>query len=348
MSVKKRIVGKSGLRQTQAPDRSSFLRQVRNRTKPWTVLTLVLFGALILYRFVQFVHDEPLLSSQTLPDNEPVISAGRLTATDDFGQLVTEPLLACIPTVSRGNVEYVSNTVKSWRVATNQSTVMRRLVVIKMDPLHSNDKSVKRFEWLRQVFGKKTDGIPPWLILLEREGSPQRARKSTLGDSPARIAWRSKEAQDYAQTLSRCASLATGRYILIVQDDVLFTSELIRVVEWADAAFVDRKFIDSEGHTRIQRVCSLSLFDITSGDSQTMDSHQLQSSNMVARIWRVEDAERVARYIDRRFDEAPVDWLVDDMCRKRRQVTLVREPNPVRHRGLVSSYADNDRKGLLT
>lgn len=303
------------------------------------------------YKYLQQHAPSSLFLSSTFtsPDNEPAISEGRLPASDkQESRSNTEHLLACMPTVTRENVEYVSNAVKSWRLATNSSIGLGRLVVINMDVPSSEIRKNEHPEWLEAVFGNKDVSLPSWLITLEREGAPQTARKVTLGDSLSRIAWRSKEAQDYAQVLSRCAKYAQGQYVLIVQDDVLFTSALKDVVQWADSAFVRHEYTDSRGYNKVRRVCSLSLFDVPKKENYGKDLHTLDSSNMVARIWRTEDVERVVSYISRRFDDAPVDWLVDDMCKIRRRVTLVKEPNPVRHRGAISSFAGNDRRGLLT
>lgn len=304
------------------------------------------------YKYLQQQHAPSSLflsSTFTLPDNEPAILEGRLPASDKQESLShTERLLACMPTVTRKNVEYVSNAVKSWRLATNLSIGLGRLVVIDMDVPSIEIRKKEHPEWLEAVLGNKDSSLPSWLIILKREGVPQTARKVTLGDSLSRITWRSKEAQDYAQVLSRCAKYSRGQYVLIVQDDVLFTTSMKDVVQWADSAFVPHEYIDSKGHNKVRRVCSLSLFDVPKEENYGKDLHMLDSSNMVARIWRTEDVERVVSYISRHFDEAPVDWLVDDMCKIRRRVTLVKEPNAVRHRGVISSFAENDRRGLLT
>lgn len=350
MQLTRRKGGKSTLRHPSLPRKHDEAPQTLRRLLWWGIaLFLVIAIYTIYFKFPQKRKPRtPFLSSNLLlPDNEQEISTGRLPAEGDLSRSHVEQMLACMPTVPRKNVEYVSNAVKSWRLATNTSDTLRRLVVLDMNVPSTKWKD-KRPEWLGRVFENDDVPVPSWLVMLQREGAPQAARKSTLGDSPSRIAWRSKEAQDYAQTLTRCAELAKGRYVLIVQDDVLFTNALANVVQWADNAFVQREYTDSRGRTSVRRVCSLSLFDVASEENHGKDLHTLDSSNMVARIWRTEDVERVANYIFRRFDEAPVDWLIDDLCKLRRRVTLVKEPNAVRHRGAVSSFSENIREGLLT
>lgn len=171
-------------------------------------------------------------------------------------------------------------------------------------------------------------------------------QKQTLGDTLERVQWRSKEVLDYAQVLRRCAHMATGEYILIAQDDVLFTPEINNVLDWANRVLVDG-VREVDGRRKMVRVCCGSLFDLP-GTRTGEDGHVLDSSNMVARLWRVDAVERVVQYLEERYDEAPVDWLVDWMCKGRRRVTLVMEPNPVKHRGKVSSFAGNQRDGMLT
>lgn len=171
-------------------------------------------------------------------------------------------------------------------------------------------------------------------------------RKQTLGDDPDRVKWRSKEVLDYAQVLRRCAHMAKGEYVLVVQDDVLFTPRINSVLEWADRVLVEGAR-EVDGKRRMVRICSGSLFDLPSEQTE-QDGHVLESSNMVARLWRVDAVERVVKYLEQRYDDAPVDWLMDDMCKGRRRLTLVMEPNPVKHRGRVSSFAGNQREGMLT
>lgn len=347
----RRKVPKPGLERPCPSSLGSGASQRSWRVLNWSISLVLVATICVLYYKALHQHEPVFVLSSIfmLSDNESAISKGRLSASDDKGShLHGEHLLACMPTVTRKNVEYVSNAVKSWRLAANSSIGLRRLVVIDMDISSSDTHKNERPEWLRAVFENKDASLPSWLVILRREGMPQAARKVTLGDSPVRIAWRSKEAQDYAQTLSRCAELAQGRYVLIVQDDVLFTSALTDVVQWADDAFVQREYIDVEGRSRSRRVCSLSLFDVAAEENYGKDLHTMDSSNMVARIWRTEDVERVVGYISRHFDEAPVDWLVDNMCRIRRRITLVKEPNAVRHRGAISSFVENNRGGLLT
>lgn len=287
-----------------------------------------------------------LLSLNTATDDEFSITHGRLVHEDSIPPSFGEQLVACMPTVSRDGVEYVSNAVKSWRLATNRSTVMRRLIVFNMDENQSDDPNI-RPAWVNKVFNVPGK-VPSWLSLVRRERALQRPRKQTHGDSSERISWRSKEAQDYAEVIQRCAEMAPVRYTLIVQDDVLFTPGFQNVVQWADAMLQEREYVDEKGRTRKQRICSGSLFDVASSEHSGLDAHTLDSSNMVARLWPAEMVPRVARYISLNFDEAPVDWLADDLCRLSRRVTLVMEPNVVRHRGAVSSFAENKREGLLT
>lgn len=131
----------------------------------------------------------------------------------------------------------------------------------------------------------------------------------------------------------------------MLQDDVLVTSEVVRLAEWADTRLIDQRVMDDAGRERMRRVCSGSLYDLADGG---MDGHVQEASNMVARVWRKDFAHRVVKYINFNFDEAPVDWLTDRFCKSARRVTVVMEPNAVRHRGEVSSFIENSRVDTLT
>lgn len=311
----------------------------------YALVPLVSLFALCLRLAVHHIPQAPPIPQSTAPDDETILSTHLLPHDDDsIPENFSEELVACMPTVSRRGAEYVSNAVKSWRLATNASTTMRRLIVFEMDyPISKRMPS-----WRGRVFRKNvkpgTMASPSWLAVMQRQGTPPETQKLTLGDSVARVQWRSKEAADYGEVLTRCAAEAKGRYVMIVQDDVLFTSAIDSVVSWFDRQIVRLSSIPNG--TRRKRMCSVSLFDLSEKDA--VDGHEIRSSNMVARVWETERAHRVARFLQSNFDEAPVDWLADRMCRGGRRVTLVMEPNVVRHRGAVSSFSENLREATLT
>jgi N-Acetylglucosaminyltransferase-IV (GnT-IV) conserved region len=285
---------------------------------------------------------ETRLAAFRIPDLE----VSSRSARDD----TREDMLVCMPTVvRRDDVEYVSNAVKSWRAITvdGRSPGLRRLIVFDMN---SNDESsiAHQSSWLNRTFASDAafkyalaDG---WLVLEHGGRVMREPRMLTHGDSVERVRWRAKEALDYALVLQRCSRLAKGRYVAIVQDDVLFTRGITEAVSWLDehmAGAEDAWF-------------SASLFDV--GDHQPkageLRARKLNSSNMVARVYDSIDGQRnlrrFVRYLRARFDESPVDWLADQYCAAHRRKSYVMLPNPVRHRGAISSFADNKRTGLLT
>lgn len=254
-----------------------------------------------------------------------------------------------MPTVTRHNgaVEYISNAIKSFRLATNASLSLRKLLIFDMDEPPVGTSAT----WLQTVFHpsfwRVGAALPDWIEVLTRDGDVIHPGKETLGDSWERVLWRSKEARDYAEVLRRCAARAQGEYVLIVQDDVLFRREVGAVAEWCARWMVDT-VVEERGRRRVRRVCAGSLFDIAGG-MRGVDGHLLHTSNMVARVWKTQRAQGVAKYLESNFEEMPVDWLADRLCKSQRRRTVVMEPNPVRHRGAVSSFEGNrDRNGLLT
>lgn len=245
--------------------------------------------------------------------------------------------VACMPTVARanGSVEYVSNAAKSWWLA------------------HAGDPPPLRvFEMDAGPDGPTApEHGPPdtgWLRTRRLAGAWLVPRQQLPGVSAERIAWRSKQTQDYASVLRSCAAAATDAgagEVLILEDDVLFRPAFASAGEWARRMLADgaRTHIDKEGVRRNVRVCSVSLFDLSGRGMQ-----RLRSRDNVARVWRVGDALSVADYVENHYTHAPVDWLTDDWCRKRRAIAAVLRPNPVRHRGLVSSFRPNARNQTLT
>lgn len=285
-----------------------------------------------------------VLSSSSPSDDEVAISSAILPTEDYIPADFSARGVACMPTVTRTrdgrHVEYVSNAVKSWRLATNGSLDLRQLTVFDMDE-HPTAEPL----WLRKVFQSGFRDLPTWLKLEVRVGQLVQPRKLTLGDDEKRVHWRSKEAMDYSEVLERCAEGTDVEYIIIVQDDVLFRLEMRHVLHWCDEHLQDTFVTNANGRPKLVRKCSASLFDLT---GREQDAHELRSSNMVARVWRRDMVGSMVRYFRANFDEAPVDWLADRRCKKQRRRTVVMEPNPVRHRGSVSSFAANKRGGTIT
>lgn len=315
------------------------------------------------------------LSIPVRPGSERAVGRLRLKvdlADGDLDAVKSERLLVCMPTVARpGDAEYVSNAIKSWRLSTRNIPGLHRLVVFDMNA-DVDSRERHRLSWLRRVFGfddfqewTSLQAQIGWLLLRERlsDQVPQPVRR-THGDSEERIAWRSKEASDYAEVLERCVGMATGDYVAIVQDDVLFTERMNVVLSWLDAR-VGGSPRESPGSRSGKSIpwCSASLFDIrdkAGGEreglfpaSDGVDGYEkLRSSNMVARVFDVRDGGKtVGRLISalrRGFDASPVDWLADAWCKKRRRVSFGIVPNVVKHRGRVSSFGGNKREGTLT
>ncbi|KAI0557176.1 N-Acetylglucosaminyltransferase-IV (GnT-IV) [Gracilaria domingensis] len=277
-------------------------------------------------------------------DDEDTLSTLRIRPEDYVHPQFRVRGVACMPSVTRWldgeRVEYVSNAVKSWRLATNRSLELRQLTVFDMDAIPA-----KRPFWLDNVFESTVTELPSWLRLATREHELIAPRKLTLGDDEERVKWRSKEALDYAEVLRRCTEQSDAEYIIIVQDDVLFRFQMNKVVSWCDQHLQDSFTVNEQGRPKHIRKCSASLFDLSAEEE---DAHELRSSNMVARVWRRDVVQSMVRYLTTNFDEAPVDWLADRRCRNQRRRNVVMEPNPVRHRGRVSSFPANEREATIT
>lgn len=302
-------------------------------------------------------------------DDEDFISTLRFSRDDSVQRAPFEPerMLSCVPTVARpNNIEYASNTVKSWRVATMNNSYMGRMIVFEMD-VDERSRDTHQKLWLSRVFNADPfSSNSSWLEVRHRRSDFIRApRKRTHGDSVERVSWRSKEALDYAEVLERCASLTDGDYIAIFQDDVLFAPHVDKLLDQLDAVMLTPSTAAAENQLRSSHAgndgiwCGASLFDVNEQENEVAKSSSSsfyffpqRSSNMVARVYSLRDGgkfvSRLVKFIRRRFDESPVDWLVDQFCAHQGYTTYVLRPLAVRHRGAVSSLKGNKREGLLT
>ncbi|CAN8065780.1 unnamed protein product [Agarophyton chilense] len=313
------------------------------------ILSILLTASLFsIHQIIRYNRSDPitikLLAPNATSDDEESLSFSRIQADDYVHPNFRARGAACMPSVTRIKggipVEYVSNAVKSWRLATNQSLDVRQLTVFDMDL-----QPAARPSWLDNVFDTALTDLPSWLKLSKRERPPIPHRKVTLGDDERRVEWRSKEALDYADVLLRCMEENDVEYIIVVQDDVLFREQMKNVIQWCDKHLKESFVTNAQGRPKQIRMCSASLFDLSGGEA---DAHELRSSNMVARVWRRDFVQSMARYLTTNFDEAPVDWLADRRCRTQKRKTIVMEPNPVRHRGRISSFPSNLREKTIT
>jgi len=240
----------------------------------------------------------------------------------------SDRVMTCMPTVTRPqDADYVTDAVQSWYNGTKDVREFGRLILFNMDEEPLLHKPIQK---LQATMGDQDD----WLWFRARESIMRRPRKLTHGDSKERVAWRSKEALDYAEVLERCAREAVNaEYLLVVQDDVLFSPDIAQLWGWLSEVLEVSK----------KTWCTASLFDFAPGH----DLDVIQHSNMVARVWRTADHLEFVSFVRRRFDLSPIDWLADEFCRARNKNTLVWKPNPIRHRGKISSFAGNSREGLV-
>mmetsp|Transcript_6891 Transcript_6891/g.20970 ORF Transcript_6891/g.20970 Transcript_6891/m.20970 type:complete len:289 (-) Transcript_6891:872-1738(-) len=261
--------------------------------------------------------------------NYALFSGVNLGAPDSPQAPFTEKMIACMPTTLRPrHVDYVTAAVRSFRQATRDHPHLRRLVVFVMDKNPSTNYVAARLA--------RTAKKHPWLTVLEREDRESRKPTRMLhGDPPERVQWRSKEALDYIEVLRRCTDLAKDdQLVVIFQDDVEFDPSLWSVTNWADDML-----------RRLQKkVCVLSLSDI----KQKKDGAPERIANMVAKIYDRKTANEFVDYASDMFDHSPIDWLIMYFCKDRGQKILVRVPNPVHHKGLVSTFSRNRRNQILT
>ncbi|KAA8494079.1 hypothetical protein FVE85_4054 [Porphyridium purpureum] len=228
----------------------------------------------------------------------------------------------CIPTVARpGGVEYLSSTLDSLAyqldLAGNKPAWLDGVTVYNMHvPAEEHVTPQRYFESKRSRRA--------WLRVRIRNEPVREHRVMTHGDGIRRVVWRSKEAQDYELTLQMCmAENPHVTYFAVVQDDVEFNEGIRDLASWV-----------AQRYSRPAAVCSLSLYD---EDSATPPNGELRADNMVARVWERSRAADFANYIYERYDVDPVDWLARSFCKRKRKPTRVMVPNPLSHRGEIST-----------
>lgn len=137
---------------------------------------------------------------------------------------------------------------------------------------------------------------------------------ATLGDTLERTMWRSKEVLDYVFALeSGLAASASATHIVVLQDDVLLSSNWVELLEGYE-----------RGHL------------VTSLWSSRLHPEWLST---VATLYERSAAEGFAAWARERFSEMPIDWLLEEYLRHMNSPVVTMLPGPVQHIGLKSSLA---------
>eukprot|EP00762_Andalucia_godoyi_P004420 ANDGO_08142.mRNA.1 hypothetical protein Gasu_37920 len=150
--------------------------------------------------------------------------------------------------------------------------------------------------------------------------------KKTLGDSDERIAWRSKEAQDYAFALQTCELFGSDehQFVTIVQDDVHFSRKGMHSLETS---------LQEHAEKNGEKWLAVSLWD----QHQSISFGPTRMDGAVAKTYNAVYAPLLYEYIYARYDESPVDWQISNFAKEHDASITVRTPNPVEHMGKASS-----------
>lgn len=141
-----------------------------------------------------------------------------------------------------------------------------------------------------------------------KNGYPPIYLYHSLGDSFARVRWRSTEVLDYANTL-KLAYEQQSKYILILQDDTFvapnFGKELNRAIEALES--IDPQFGMLSLYTGSYST-KIGIFEQTV--SKTKSLYYGREGQAVALLYRREVIPDLCRYITRHYIEYPVDWMI--------------------------------------
>eukprot|EP00038_Savillea_parva_P017290 m.19695 g.19695 ORF g.19695 m.19695 type:complete len:619 (+) comp3717_c0_seq1:88-1944(+) len=146
--------------------------------------------------------------------------------------------------------------------------------------------------------GVNTAGYPPFAV------------RTTLGDPPARVRWRSNEALDYARLLNLSYAARTP-YVLIVQDDTFAAPDVGKHLREVLAEVSDRN--PQFGLVSLYTDASLprskaKLYEFPRGDMDPL--YYGRAGQAVALLFRREVIPGLCDFISQHFIDAPLDWMI--------------------------------------
>lgn len=231
-------------------------------------------------------------------------------------------LTTCIVTSLGRNTsaEVVANVAKSWFLAYTGQPPLLHVLMFGNGPTAAT--------WASRL--KSLVGSASWMRVSTLSVSRRVPRRTVPGQAAALVQRRAAAAEDYASALRTCARTSPGaQEFLIVRDDVLFSRRVPAAAHWASWVLQDdlRMRRGADGGWVRARACAASLF--------SADRHSRRSGGVhfpVASVWRSADASFLAEFIEKRYDLASVDTLVDMWCHKMGAIVEDLRPSAVSRR----------------
>ncbi|KAI3630206.1 hypothetical protein MIR68_011641 [Amoeboaphelidium protococcarum] len=245
--------------------------------------------------------------------------------------LQDHPLVFGFPTVQR-STDYIATTLQGMfsKVAPSLRRHLK-IVVLNCNVPSSDHHS---FQSLKTMFSEEVSSGQ--LILLELPGIYNQLQRPMLlnwNDETDRVRWRSKQVLDFAYLMEQSLALTKAEFYIQMEDDIQCSNHyLTEMAWWLQHYFYQRN----------------DWFILTFYSENTMSDrseYNFQSFyGFIGQLMRAEDLPELIKYLQTRFSQSPVDWLVKDFIRMKQQTfgsgyykLYAHNPSIFQHVGKVSS-----------
>uniref|UniRef100_A0A0N5AIV6 Alpha-1,3-mannosyl-glycoprotein 4-beta-N-acetylglucosaminyltransferase A n=1 Tax=Syphacia muris TaxID=451379 RepID=A0A0N5AIV6_9BILA len=229
-----------------------------------------------------------------------------------------------IPTVDRNGVSYLSRTLQSILFGLSRNSEYKVLVVVMYASDNETSSEVrKRVATLNDQFQDYFDSGLLHVIVPPKAWYPDNLHniEPTLGDSPERMYWRTKQNLDYLYLMLFCEPL--GKYYLQLEDDIITKDGFITEIMHKAELFKSHPWFLIE----------------------------FSSLGFIGKLFRHADLKYLAQFIALLYRYKPVDWILDTVfydryclpfmapknCSKAFKKYRLRGPTLFQHIGLTSS-----------
>ncbi|VDD95057.1 unnamed protein product [Enterobius vermicularis] len=233
-------------------------------------------------------------------------------------------VVIAIPTVERKGASYLLRTLQSIFFGLSKNSGYKVLVVVMIGAENGNSSDVQnQISSLSNQFSEYFSAGILHVIVPPKHWYPDdiRSIEPTLGDSPERMFWRTKQNLDYLYLMLFCEPL--GNYYLQLEDDIITKAGFISTI-------MDK--------VRMQKSGPWFLIEFS-------------SFGFIGKLFRSKDLRYLAQYIALLYRYKPVDWILDTIfydrycqpfehpknCSKAFRKYRVRGQTLFQHVGLTSS-----------
>lgn len=178
---------------------------------------------------------------------------------------------------------------------------------------------------------ERLNGDSPYLQLQDPEKLSAR-----WGDARPRVLWRSKQVLDVAHLMGIAAKRARRYpYFLMMEDDIIASANYVaKIRRWCDAWLLQR--------TDWTMASFYNPWEDVK-DRELLPPYKF--FGVIGQLFRAHDLPTVVEFLEKNFDQSPLDWLFVDFLKKYGGHVIQHTPSYFQHQGRVSSLAGKEQGG---